>query len=540
MTGEGNKRRNKVGTGALKLLSAAILLGGIATAQTRGGTLTVGLSYDLDTLDPYASGFLTDVQATFMEGLVAPDGNAKYVAALAQEVPTVANRGVRLTDGGKKMVVTYKLRPGLKWADGAPVTSADIKFTWEAVKDPKYTGLEKEGTEEIERIETPDALTAVLYYKQVLPGFKASLFTYGLLPRHILQGKDLNKDAFWDKPFGAGPFRVAEFRRGQYVIVERNPNYWRKDANGTVMPYLDRIIFKIIPNTNTLITQLRSGEVQFAYNIPYNLAASVDNIPGVKVEKAPTLAFRHITFNHKNEFLKDLDVRKAIAHAIDRSAINKALGGFLVPTNTFVVSNFDFTSKGVPAYNYNVEQAQALLKKAGFTPGADGILQKGGKRLSLKFITQAGRAEYETSQQVVAAQLKAVGIETVVSNSAGAAYSTARREGNYDLWYSGWITPADPISSYESFYGSKGFNNGSGYANAKTDDALAKASSTLDAALVKSYMLQAQRQVLTDLAALPLFEAPSLIAYTEKLQNFKSNPTNQTNFREPSGWWLKN
>lgn len=520
---------------ALQGLGVAILLGGMTAAQDRGGTLTVGLSYDLDTLDPYASGFLTDVQSTYFEGLVAPDENARYVPALAQEVPTLANRGVRVSADGKKMTVTYKLRPNLKFADGTPLTSADVKFTWEAIKDPKYLGPEKDGTEEIESITTPDPLTAVVAYKQIYPGFKASLFTYGILPRHILQGKDLNKDPFWEKPFGAGPFRVTEFRRGQYVIVERNTNYWR----GGGLPYLDRIIFKIIPNTNTLVTQLRSGEVNFAYNIPYTLASSVDNVPGIRVIRANTLAFRHLTFNHKNEFLKDLNVRKAIAHAIDRDAINKALGGFLVNTDTFVVSSFDFKLKNPPAYAFNVATAKSLLTRAGFTPGSDGILTKGGKRLSFKFMTQAGRTEYETAQQVVASQLRAVGIETTIDNKSGAALATARREGQYDLWYSGWITPADPIDSYLSFYASKGFNNGSGYANPKTDDLFDKATSTLDPALVTLYMAQAQRQVLSDLAALPLFEAPSVIALTDKLQNFKPNPTNQTNFREPSGWWLK-
>lgn len=527
------------GRNTMRLFGALVLLGGITAAQDRGGTLTVGLGYDLDTLDPYASGFLTDVQSTFLEGLVAPDKNAQYVPALAREVPTQANRGIRLTDNGKKMVVTYHLRPGLKWADGEPVTSADVKFTWEAIKDPKYLGPEKDGAAEIEKIETPDPLTAVIYYNQVLSGFKASLFTYGILPKHTLQGKDLNKDPYWDKPFGAGPYKVTEFKRGQYVIVDRNPNYWRKDDKGTQLPYIDRIIFKIIPNTNTLVTQLKSGEVQFASNIPYTAAPALDNVPGLKVEIGKTLGFRHITFNFKNEFLKDLNVRKAIAQAVDRAAINKALGGYMRPIDTFVVSSFPFASKNVPTYKFDPEAAKALLRKAGFTPGADGIMTKGGKRLSFSFMTQTGRSEYELAQQVIAAELKNVGIETKIDNKTGAAYSQARRNGDYDLWYSGWITPADPIDSYISFYTTKGFNNGSGYSNPKVDKVLEDAASTFDPPLINQYMAQAQKLVLTDLAALPLFEAGQVIAYTDKLQDFEPNPTNQTNFREPSGWWLK-
>ncbi len=324
---------------ALRLLGGLILLGGITAAQDKGGTLTVGLSYDLDTLDSYASGFLTDVQSTFLEPLIYPDENARYQPAMATEVPTQANRGIRISADGKKMTVTYKLRPGLKWADGEPVTSSDIKFTWEAIKDPKYLGSEKDGTEEIEKIDTPDPLTAVISYNQVYAGFKASLFGYGILPEHVLKGKDLNKDPFWDKPFGAGPFKVTEFKRGQYVILDRNPNYWRKDASGTQLPYLDRVIFKIIPNTNTLVTQLKSGEINFAYGIPFTLAPSVDNVPGIKVVRAKTLRFMHLTYNFKNEFLKDLNVRKAIAQAVDRDAINKA--GFYTPLERLLLKQHE-------------------------------------------------------------------------------------------------------------------------------------------------------------------------------------------------------
>src|SRR5262249_31866780 len=101
----------------------------IAKAQARGGTLTIGLTYDVDTLNVYSTGFLGDVQAAVVEGLLAPDSKAKYVPVLALEVPTLVNGGIKVADG--KMRVVYKLRPGVTWHDGAPFTSADVKFTWE-------------------------------------------------------------------------------------------------------------------------------------------------------------------------------------------------------------------------------------------------------------------------------------------------------------------------------------------------------------------------------------------------------------------------
>ena len=528
-----------VRAGLVGWMCSLILLGGMAIAQQPGGTLTVALGYDLDTLDPYASGYLTDVQATFLAGLVAPDKDAVYVPILAEEVPTLQNGGIELTEDGTKMVVTYHLKPEAKWADGESVTSEDVKFTWEAVKNPEYLGPEKDGSEEIERIETPDPQTAVVYYNKVYPGFKASLFTYGLLPKHVLEGKDLNTDPFWDKPFGAGPFMVTDFRRGEYVVVERNPYYFDKDANGVQLPYLDSIVFKIIPNTNTQITQLKSGEVGFASNIPFTLAPSLEGVAGLDIIAAKTLGFRHITFNLDNPILADPDVRKAFAYGIDRSAINKALGGYLVPTDTFVVSTFPFVSTDVPTYPYDLEKAKQLLADAGYTPGNDGILQKDGQRLSFDFMTQSGRTEYELSQQVVINQMKALGIELIPDNKSGAAYSEARRGGDFDVWYSGWITPADPIDSYISFYATDGFNNGGGYSSAEADAALNAAAGTLDPAEAAQDMKEAQTIILSDLPAIPLFEAPSIIAVTSKLQNFEPNPTNQTNFRDPSRWWLE-
>ena len=122
-----------IGTAALATLRAAP-----GWAQARGGTLTVGLTYDIDTLNVYSTGYLGDVQAAVVEGLLAPNGEAEYVPVLATEVPTLQNGGIVLTDGGKKMTVTYKLRPNVKWHDGQPFTSADVKFTWEAVKNEKF------------------------------------------------------------------------------------------------------------------------------------------------------------------------------------------------------------------------------------------------------------------------------------------------------------------------------------------------------------------------------------------------------------------
>ncbi len=536
----GNSVRQKK---LVRAAGAAILLSGmmlttLGSAQQRGGTLTVGLGYDIDTLNVYSTGYLGDVQAAVVEGLLAPNEKAKYVPVLATTVPTIKNGGIKVAADNKSMVITYKLRPNVKWSDGQPFTSADVKFTWDAVKDPKFIAESKDGTEDIASIETPNPLTVVVNYKRVAPDFASTLFTFGILPKHTLEGKDLNTDNYNQMPLGTGPFKVTQYVKGQYVVLERNPYYWRKDKAGVQLPYLDKMIFKIIPDSNTLVTQLKSGEIQMAYSVPYSQVAQLGNQPGLSVIKNPVLSWQHLDFNLKGPAaLRDLNVRKAVAHAMDKSTISKALGGYPTPINTVVVPVFSYTNKNVPKYPYDPAKARQLLDAAGYKPGADGIRVKDGQRLSFNIMVQAGRSADEDAEQVIIAQMKAVGIELKPDNKSGVAFRDARYKGGYDLFYSGWITSADP--SYSVFFGTNGPNNGQGYTNPKVDALLATADSTLDPAVRTKALRDFQTVLMQDLPSIPVTTNLSIIVVTDKLGGFVPNPTNMTNFVNTSGWYLK-
>jgi len=524
--------------GRLLLALTSVLLCGTALAQERGGTLTVGLSYDIDTLNVYSTGYLGDVQATVVEGLLAPDRNANYVPVLATTVPTIKNGGIKVSADGKQMSITYKLRRNVKWSDGAPFTSADVKFTWEAIKNPKFIAESKDGSEDVSSIDTPDPYTAVVNYKRVAPDYASTLFTFGIFPKHALEGKDLNTDVYNEKPLGTGPFKVKEFRRGQYVIVERNPLYWRKDNKGVQLPYLDQIVFKIIPDANTLVTQLKSGEIQMTPSVPYAQVTQLDALPNMNIVKNNVLSWQHLDFNFKGpEALRDLNVRQAFAYAVNKSAISKALGGFPKPIDTVVVPVFSASNRNVVKYPYNPTKAKALLDAAGYKPGPDGIRVKNGQRMSYKILVQAGRANDEIAQQVIISSLKAVGIELQPDNKTGVAFREARYKGGYDVFYSGWITSADPV--YSVFFKTGGVNNGQGFSNPKIDAFLDRAENTLDPAVQKSALMDFQAELMKVLPTIPITTNLSVIAVTNKLGNFVPNPTNMTNFVNTSSWYLK-
>lgn len=509
-----------------------------ALAQQRGGTLVVALNHDIDTLNVYSTGYTGDVQAAVVEGLLAPDAHARYVPVLATEVPTLDNGGIVLSPDGKRMRITYHLRDGVRWSDGEPFTAADVKFTWEALKNPDFVAESKEGVEDVESIDTPDPLTVVVNYRTIAPNFASTLFTFGIFPRHALVGKDLNSDVYNERPLGTGPFMVTEFRRGQYVVCERNPHYWRRDANGTQLPYLDRIIFKIIPDTNTLLTQLRANEVQFASSVPYAHAPQLRALGTLDLIENQTLSWQHIDFNLKGPApLRDLTVRRAIAMGINKAAIVRALGGYPKPIKSPVVPLLDLHAPDTPDIPYDPVQANALLDAAGYRRGEDGVREKDGVRLSFTIVGQAGKMEDQISEQVMAYNMKAIGVEFRLDNKAGVAFREARYKGKFDILYGTWITSPDP--DYGIFFETGGANNGQGYSNPELDRVFKDLRHTIDLPGRQALAARFQAIVANDLPTVSLTTNPLLIAKTKALQNFTPNPTNMTNFVDASGWWLK-
>ena len=517
--------------------AATVMRGVPAWAQQKGGTLTVGLTYEIDTMNVYSTGFLGDAQATCVEGLLAPDKDAKYVPVLATEVPTIENGGIVVSEDGKTMKITYKLRPGVTWHDGKPFTSADVKYTWEAVKDEKFIAESKDGSSEVESIDTPDDLTAVVNYNTILPTFASTLFTFGIMPKHLLEGTDLNTSSYNQTPVGTGPFKVKEFVAGQYVALERYDGYWRKAENGDALPYLDGIVFKMIPDSNTLITQLKSGEVDFVAQVPYNQAQQLAGVDRIELITGPLLSWQHLDFNFKSPGLDDLAVRKAIAMAIDRSVLSKAQGGYPQPIKSPVVPVFDFYDPNTPEVAFDVAAANKALDDAGYAMGGDGVRAKGDVRLSYKFMVQAGRADDELVQQVIITQLKAIGIEAVADNQTGVAYREARYKGGYDLIYGRWITSADPV--YSVFWGTGGANNGQSYSNPALDEAFGKFENTLDPAVRKQAAAEFQKIIADDIPTISLTTNVALIAKLKALKNFVPNPTNMTNVVDTAAWYIE-
>lgn len=221
------------------------------------------------------------------------------------------------SDDGK--TVTFRLREGVKWHDGEDFTSADVAYNalelWK-----KHLNFSTNLQRNLEAVDTPDAHTAVFRYSKPIPlGLlvRAPADLGYVVPRHIYEGTDVLDNPANNAPIGTGPYRFIEYQRGQHIIAERNPDYWREG-----LPYLDRIVWRVITDKSAATAALETGQVQLSAYSQLTLA-DLDRLssnPDFEVHSKGSEAnlFNNtLEFNFRREEIADVRVRRAIAHAID-------------------------------------------------------------------------------------------------------------------------------------------------------------------------------------------------------------------------------
>jgi peptide/nickel transport system substrate-binding protein len=409
-------------------------------ASRAGGTV-VFAAQEPDTLHPFRStGTQTNalVYRLAVEGLTAagPDGSPR--AVLAADVPTVPGGAVALTPDGA-MTVRWTLRPDLRWSDGAPLTSADVRFTWRTVMtDPLVSS--REGYDLISDIETPDARTALVRYRAIDAAY-ATRFD-ALLPQHVLDGAtEATVAAFARAPLGTGPFQITEFVSGDHVTAERNERY-----RVAGRPYLDRVIFRFVSSVEAAKLQLRAGEVDAAGSLSEVDAAELEADPQIHVTSVPSPAVETLAFNllrpgstAPHPVLGDVAVRRALVQATPKTLIvNKLLLGRTRSGSSEIpigwAARGDLAQEG-----FDPVLAAKLLDDAGWRRDVDGIRAKDGTRLSLRVVSTTGNKLREQIEQVLVDEWRALGVELRIANVPSAVLTGAwqsngvRKRGDFDL-----------------------------------------------------------------------------------------------------------
>lgn len=498
--------------------------------------LIVGYDREPDTLNRFSTHILEDIQTCVIEGLTITDEQMNIVPLLAAEVPTLDNGGVTLGAGGG-MDVTWRLRPGISWHDGTPLTSADVKFTVDAINDPTYNPESTDGFDRIASVDTPDPLTAVVHYKEIYAPY-ALQFIRGLFPKHVLQGRDIDRAADYNRaPLGTGPYRVAEWKSGEYIRLERVPNYWR----GSQYPRIRQILFRFVPNTNTRINQLKSGEVHLVAMFPWDKHREVSAIPGITVHRTLGNAYEHVTLNQRRvAAFRDPQVRRALLHAIDRETLVSAILDGLAPVTHGAIQPVSWAyTAAVTTYPFDVVRATGLLDAAGWRDtNGDGMREKDGQPLRFTLITQAGFAVRESVAQVLQRQFRDVGVDMAVQLVDGTSISGLWFEGNFDAMLHWWQMPADPELTL--FFAADRMpprgRNINYFEDQQVTELAYAADRTVDQAERKRLLVQAQQRLAELLPELPLYSVTKLDAVPATLQGFTGNPTNTGVFWNVHAW----
>jgi ABC-type transport system substrate-binding protein len=348
-------------------------------------------------------------------------------------------------------VVAFSLRSDVHWHDGAPFTSQDVAFTYRAIMDDATASPRKPDFLYILRIETPDDHTVrVIYRRPYSPAL--SSWMIGMMPAHLLEGKPQEwwAENFNRKPVGTGPFRFHEWKTNEYVRVVRNPDYF--DAPG---PWLDSIVFRVLPDQLSLRLAFETRQVDFWGVDPWAVGNfQEDN--RFDLFSAPSSSYTYVGWNLRRSIFQDERVRQALAHAVNVPEMVKYIlyGHGEQSTGIFTPKMWFFDSNIKP-FAYDPEKARQLLAEAGWKAGKNGILEKDGQRFTFTLITNNGNEIRRDIATLVQDDLKKLGIEVKIELYEWAVFlKNFINKGNFDAMVLGWALGPD-YDQYQIWHSSQ-------------------------------------------------------------------------------------
>lgn len=481
---------------ALLTLGFAGLWAEAAPAQTPayGGTLTITLSAEPPGLDPTTSPAATIkrvVHYNLFEGLLKVDRTGKVVPALAKTFT--------VSPDGKEYLFT--LHPGIQFHDGKPCGAEDVKFSLERILDPQTAAPYRMYYEGIEAVQVVDPLTVKIKLKKF-----DSMFLFNMARGDAVIVPRQAADKLKSQPIGTGPFKLAEWKRGDSIVLVKNPAYHLKG-----LPYLDKVVFKFIPDPSSQLAALKAGDVDvIAYDMAPENVAALEKDPRFKVLTGHTTTDVILAMNHSRKPFGDPKVRQAITLAVDRrgiiagamSGFGTPIGSHMDPTNPYYV---DLSGR----HPHNPEKARQLLAEAGFPKGFEAVLK-----------LPEPYAYARRSGEIIADQLSRVGIRLKLEViQMGQWVDRVFKNADYDLTVMGHAEPFDiEIYGRANYY----FR----YGNPTVREMLKKAEEEINEANRKKIYADLQKQIADDFVNVYLFINPALPAMKKEVMNWwKDYPT---------------
>ena len=398
-----------------------------------------------------------EINLLLFTGLTAHDKHNKVVPDLAKE--WVYDK--------KTKTYTFTLREDVKWHDGQAFTAKDVKFTLEAIMNPDNGSEIASNYEEIESIEMVDDYHLKIKLKENNVAILDYL-TIGILPAHLLEGKELATDAFNQFPIGTGPFKMERWDRGQSITMVRNDDYYGNKAK------LEKVIFKIVADDKAKAIQLKSGELDLAQVTPKDGESFKDDKNYI-IHDMRTADYRGILYNFNNPFFaKHRELPNALSYGIDRK---KILDMVLLGQGEVAYSPLQagpYNNLEIEKYDYNPAKAKEMLEKAGWVLNKEGIYEKAGDVLGFTINCMEGDQVRVDMANICAQDLKAIGADVKVEVKTDIDWE------NQEAFLIGWGSPFDPDDHTYKVFGTDKGANYQKYSNKKVDENLKKAREVAD------------------------------------------------------------
>jgi peptide/nickel transport system substrate-binding protein len=527
-------RNKKYSVLLVLMLALALLVSGCGTAakvagadQTakEGGTLTFGLTGDITALDPaFAYDYTTNpVVNQITEGLLKFNDKQELVSGLAES-----------WENTDPKTYIFHLRKDVKFQDGTPMTIEDVLFSLERIKDPKTASYLGWMFGSVDKFEKVDDSTLKITLTQPDAQFKFALATSA---GHVISKAyyDAHKDNF-GKPdgglLGTGPFKFVSWKTGTEIVLEKNKDYWDKKSGG---PYLDKIVYKIIPEGTTRVTGLKTNQINLTIGLPLDLVSVVEGMSNVNVQKSESYSIDWIAFNTAKKPFDDVNVRKALYYALDRKKLMdeviKDTGepSVTIPAGpdfwTYARDKWEAYAKEVPDYAFSIDKAKEFLAKSSVPSG-----------FNAKITTDNDPQRMSTAlawQEAV----KPLGINLEIEKISEEELTTQQFAGDrkYDIILGRWGSDfPDPSGNIVPIFNSANVGDGgSNFANYKNSDvdALLNEQATLtDDSKRAELLINALKKTSEDVPLIVVDYPKTMLAADKSLTGYSISPIWYWNF----------
>jgi len=452
--------------------------------------------------------------------------------------PELAKKWVISPD---QKTITFTLKDNLVWADGTPLTSEDVLFTWQLVTDPNTRTPYASDYLLVKKASAPDKNTFEVTYEETYAPAIDTWASLHILPKHLLKDEDINNTYFSRKPTGSSYYQLNKWVSGQQVSLKSNTN----SSQG--LPQIEQLISRIIPDTSSQFLELTADNIDLMSINPIQyqrvFPARKDMLEKINLYKELGNGYTYLGFNLKKAPFNDVNVRQAINYAIDKDEVIKGvLLGLGEPIASPYKPGTRWNNPNLQPYPYSPKKALDLLKKAGYEKNEDGYFEKNGKVLAFEILTNQNK-QREMTAVLVQRRLKEIGIEVTIRVLEWASFINQYiRTGDFNAVVLGWSLSLDPdqFNIWHSSQQGPGQFNFIGYENSKVDKLLELGRKELDANKREKIYHQFSEHLLNDSPIVYLYAGYGLSAVNKRVQGIKNPSPPAGIYHNSYEWFIPN